>query len=92
MEAASRPRTELDRDADGRVSLAELFLAASQRVTEIFQADNRVPTEHAQLDDDGDGRGSEADRLLLAPPPGDVDHRDGLQAAAMLLPVRAKTQ
>jgi len=92
LEAASRPTPELDRDADGRVSLAELFLAASQRVAEIFQADNRVPTEHPQLDDDGNGRGSEADRLLLAPPPGDTDQRDGLQAAAMLLPVRTETQ
>lgn len=90
LEAASRPTPELDRDADGRVSLAELFLAASQRVAEIFQADNRVPTEHSQLDDDGDGRGSEADRVLLTPPPGDVDHRDGLQAAVLLLPVQVE--
>jgi len=92
LEAASRPTPELDRDADGRVSLAELFLAVSERVAATFKADNRVPTEHAQLDDDGNGRGSEADHLLLAPPPGDVDQRDGLQAAAMLLPVRTETQ
>lgn len=88
LDAAAQPVVELDRDVDGRVSLAELFLAASERVAATFKADNRVPTEHAQLDDDGDGSGSEADRLLLAPPPNDVDHRDGFQAAATPLPLR----
>lgn len=58
-EVASSPASPLDTDADGQVSIAELFAAVTKGVQERFQSDKRVPTEHAQLDDDGDGRGSE---------------------------------
>ena len=54
---------ELDRDQDERVSLLELFAAVVKETDQIFQADKRIPTEHAQLDDDGDGQGSELSDL-----------------------------
>jgi hypothetical protein len=63
----ARSPMELDQNADGQVSVLELFAAAVQETDRRFAADQRLPTEHAQLDDDGDGRGSELS-VLLAPP------------------------
>ena len=57
---------KLDRDKDGRLSLAELFSATAQEVARRFQRDQRIPTEHAQLDDNGDGVGTET---LVEPGP-----------------------
>ena len=53
------PLAKLDANADAQVSVAEIFAATLAEVTRRFQKDKRLPTEHAQLDDDGDGRGSE---------------------------------
>jgi hypothetical protein len=55
----SKPQKGLDIDQDGRLSVAELFTAVVQEVANRFKGDKRLPTEHAQLDDDGDGKGSE---------------------------------
>jgi hypothetical protein len=49
----------LDADHDGHVSVAELFAAVLREVHSRFTSDKRLPTEHAQLDDNGDGRGTE---------------------------------
>lgn len=49
----------LDEDQDGNVSIAELFTATTKEVQQRFKSDKRLPTEHAQIDDDGDGRGVE---------------------------------
>jgi hypothetical protein len=49
---------EADADKDGRVSVLEAFSYAQREVAAAYQADNRLQTEHAQLDDDGDGRGT----------------------------------
>lgn len=40
-------------------NLAELFEATRHEVGRRYTNDKRVPTEHAQLDDNGDGRGTE---------------------------------
>ncbi len=56
----ARPADQLDEDQDGTVSIAELFTAVVAEVTSRFTSDKRVPTEHAQVDDNGDGRGSES--------------------------------
>lgn len=53
------PAKDLDADTDGKISLAELFAKVVAATNERFTTDKRLPTEHAQLDDDGDGRGSE---------------------------------
>ena len=49
----------LDQDGDGQVSVWELFLRTTEAVEERFQKDQRAPTEHALLDDNGDRRGTE---------------------------------
>lgn len=47
-----------DLDKDGRLSLAEAFRYASREVSRYYEALNLLATEHAQLDDNGDGEGS----------------------------------
>jgi hypothetical protein len=49
-----------DADKDGRVSIFEAFLYASTNVRAWFDRQDRLPTERALLDDDGDGVGREA--------------------------------
>jgi hypothetical protein len=46
-----------DLDKDGQTSLLEAFLAASHQVDEFYKQDGRIVTEHALLDDNGDGKG-----------------------------------
>jgi hypothetical protein len=50
-----------DLDKDGQTSLLEAFLAASHRVDEFYKQAGRLVTEHALLDDNGDGLGITAD-------------------------------
>jgi hypothetical protein len=59
-EITRKPDAQLDLDKDGQVSIQELFDATVQAVEARFAADQRAPTEHAQLDDNGDGIGTEA--------------------------------
>ncbi len=47
-----------DADKDERVSLLEAFSYARLEVERLYSRDNRLQTEHALLDDDGDGEGS----------------------------------
>jgi len=53
------PKADLDKD--GQTSLLEAFLTASNRVDEFYSAAGRLITEHALLDDNGDGLGTRAD-------------------------------
>lgn len=53
--------TGSDLDKDGQVSLLEAFLMASRNVAEFYQAEGRLLTEHALLEDNGDGQGTPAD-------------------------------
>lgn len=57
--AISDPTADLDKD--GQTSLLEAFLMASRRVTEFYETEGRLATEHALLDDNGDGLGTQAD-------------------------------
>jgi hypothetical protein len=50
---------DADADKDGRVSLLEAFLWAKGRVAESYERDGQLLTEHAVLDDNGDGKGSD---------------------------------
>ena len=52
---------ESDLDKDGQVSLLEAFLMASRRVAEFYKTEGRLMTEHALIDDNGDGQGTPAD-------------------------------
>jgi hypothetical protein len=46
-----------DTDKDGRISLLEAFKFASAETKRLYETDERMQTEHAQLDDDGDRTG-----------------------------------
>ena len=65
-----------DVDKDGGVSLLEAFTYAKREVTRGYEAENRLLTEHAQLEDDGDG-------VAIADPTSSTP--DGRLAAAMVL-------
>jgi hypothetical protein len=85
---AGKDAKELDKDEDDDTSLAELFVAVTTEVTARYSADKRVPTEHAQLDDNGDGRGTEADELSFNEQASDTPQslrRDGAVAARVFL-------
>jgi hypothetical protein len=58
-EALADPQSDLDKD--GQVSLLEAFLMASRRVAEFYKSEGRLATEHALIDDNGDGLGTPAD-------------------------------
>jgi hypothetical protein len=69
-EAITNPDADLDKD--GQVSLLEAFLIASRRTTEFYKVEGRIATEHALIDDNGDGLGTQADwfrglRAIKAP-------------------------
>lgn len=49
-----------DLDKDGQTSLLEAYLRASRGVEEFYAANARLATEHALLDDTGDGLGTPA--------------------------------
>jgi len=50
---------DADMDKDGRVSMLEAFTWARRRVVESYERDGQLLTEHAVLDDDGDGKGTD---------------------------------
>ncbi|QEF96553.1 hypothetical protein Mal15_05810 [Stieleria maiorica] len=54
-----------DVDGDGSLSLLDLYLATNLEITARFRSIDRLQTEHAQLDDNGDGRGSEVQTPYL---------------------------
>jgi hypothetical protein len=56
--------TELDTDGDGSLSVLELFRATDSGVAAYFEEHELAATEHAQLDDNADGAGSEAVDLI----------------------------
>jgi hypothetical protein len=57
--AIADPAADLDKD--GQTSLLEAFIMASRQVGEFYEAEGRLATEHALLDDNGDGLGTSAD-------------------------------
>jgi len=52
---------QADLDKDGQTSLLEAFLLASSRTAEFYKSEGRLATEHALLDDNGDGLGTPGD-------------------------------
>lgn len=64
-----------DLDADGEVSLREACSAAQRRTVDFYSGQGRIQSEHALLDDNGDGQGIAIGSLV------DPDeHTDGLNA------------
>lgn len=77
-----------DLDQDGQVSLLETFLAASSKVVEFYQTEGRLATEHALIDDNGDGLGTPASwfrGLRAVKKPKDAAALDGPRAHRWLL-------
>ena len=52
---------EADLDNDEQVSLLEGYLYAADKVSEFYQQEGRLATEHALIEDNGDGMGTRAD-------------------------------
>jgi hypothetical protein len=73
-DALSAPGADVDKD--GGVSLLEAFTFAKREVARAYEAENRLLTEHAQLEDDGDG-------VAITDPTAST--RDGRLASAMVL-------
>jgi hypothetical protein len=61
------PPEGIDRDQDGSISVFELYLAVVIDVLNRYRTDENLATEHALLDDNGDGRGSEPQDHFLPP-------------------------
>ena len=57
VEAITGERADLDKDE--RVSLLEAYQYAREEVIRFYEDENEILTEHAVLDDNGDGTGSE---------------------------------
>ena len=84
-----------DLDKDGQTSVLEAFIMASRRVGEFYEAEGRLATEHALLDDNGDGLGTPADffrgvRAVKKPAGGGLV--DGLRANQIHLVRSAEEQ
>lgn len=60
-QAITDPSADLDKD--DQTSLWEAYLKASRRTAEFYSTDGRLQTEHALLDDNGDGQGVRADQF-----------------------------
>jgi hypothetical protein len=58
-EAIADPAADLDKD--GQTSLLEAFVMGSRKTADFYSSEGRLATEHALLDDNGDGAGTQAD-------------------------------
>ncbi len=65
-----------DADRNSRVSVLEAFLYSQRLVAEAYEREGLLATEHAMLDDNGDGEGSEEPTALEG---------DGMVAATLAL-------
>jgi hypothetical protein len=71
-----------DVDKNGRVNMLEAFNYAARKIEEYYSSEGNLQTEHAMLDDNGDGQGH--------PKPG-PDNGDGLLARTTYLDAGAGT-
>jgi hypothetical protein len=96
--ATSPATTEFDVDGDGQFTLFDLYIVLARNIVMRYLGDELLPTEHSQLDDNGDGRGTELQIDYLtekqggrakegkAPPPRKAN-ADGALAARIILPL-----
>jgi hypothetical protein len=77
---------KLHADNGEKVSILKLYRRTVAEVEVRFAADKRVPTEHAQLDDNGDGTGTE--QPVVKPDGEKKPTADGQLAARTFLPFR----
>ena len=77
-----------DLDHDDEVSIQEAFLRASAEVQQFYDEADRISTEHALIDDNGDSRGTPATMFRGTRPTSKSKSDaslDGFQAATMTL-------
>lgn len=89
---------DLDHDADGRLSLLDLYVEVNRDLARRYATNMSLATEHAQIDDNADGTGTELQvdyltpefggRRDSAPPTPRIEGRDGHLAAKWYLPLR----
>ena len=75
---------ESDLDHDGEVSIHEAFLRASAGVRRFYESEDRIVTEHAILDDNGDGKGTPATMFRGVRPNAKAKNGVALDGAAAL--------
>jgi hypothetical protein len=63
----TEPPSNFDQDGDGVRTLLDLYLTVAQVTAQRYLTDMTLCTEHAQLDDNFDGRGSEVQLDYLSP-------------------------
>ena len=80
------PPDGIDRDKDGQISVFELYLAVVADVMKRYVDAEDLPTEHARLDDNGDGRGSELQEDYLPPELGGRSSPGPASKAAIVKP------
>jgi len=64
--AQAPPFLEFDLDDDGRLSLLDLYLWVTRETAQEYASNMLVATEHARIDDNGDGRGTEIQADFLS--------------------------
>jgi hypothetical protein len=74
---------EADLDQDRQVSVLEAFLHASRRAAEFYQGEDRLATEHALIEDNGDGVGTREESFEGTRPT--LADADGLRARQLVL-------
>lgn len=76
---------EADLDQDKQVSLLEAFRHASKEAALFYENDSRLPTEHALLDDNGDGMGTRRQVFEGAAKAAEGSKPDGERAGQLVL-------
>ncbi len=70
------PPKDADRDKDGVFSVFDLYLAVVADVMKNYADDELIATEHALIDDNGDGHGSEVQLRFLPPDSGGEEPKE----------------
>lgn len=76
---------EADLDQDKQVSLLEAFRHASKAVASFYENEGRLATEHALLEDNGDGTGTRSEVFDADAPIASGTAIDGERAAQLVL-------
>ncbi len=84
-----------DVDKDGKLTLFDLYVVVAKEIAQNYASVEQLATEHAQLDDDGDGVGHELQNPYLPNELGGAkgkkkmqkSHHDGALSARILLKV-----
>ena len=93
----AEPPPDLDADGDEAITLLDLYIAVTRGIAQQYLEENALPTEHAQLDDNGDGRGTEIQvdylpeelggRAAKPPQAPRAENLDGARAAKIAVPL-----